>query len=78
VLAIGADDVVVVAQRRERTDGDRFLADVQMQNPPILPSAYASAAFSSKRGPSSICRSIFEMQIDCAVSFGRRAVAVIA
>jgi len=29
MLAVGADDVVVVLQRRERADGDRFLSDVE-------------------------------------------------
>ena len=30
MFAIRADHVVVVAQRRQRADGDRFLADVQV------------------------------------------------
>src|SRR3989441_1273019 len=46
------------------------------QNPPILPSAYASAAFSSKRRMSSICRSILRCSSVCCGERGGGARSV--
>src|SRR3989441_13180735 len=36
VLAVGGDDVIVVAQRRERADRHRLLSDVEMAEPTDL------------------------------------------
>ena len=66
VFAVGRDGVVVVTQRAEATDRHRFLPDVE--NPPILPSAYASAVFSSKRRMSSMRRSIVMCSSEVAVT----------